>query len=137
MKFIIAGFVAIVLLCSANHASAFHSENLKVWDSLGLAQVAEFITNDVRWYPDKDYTDADEFPEFRCYKNNVDCHKLRGMYDRDRMEWLERQDRAYSCYRFGKGCDLCDRRGSTVSGCSETKPPQHPRPVVAPVPGRQ
>ena len=136
MKYLIAGLVAVVFLCSINHANAIVSEQRPYWEKLGLYDLAEFVTANPSWKPGKDYTDKDSFPHFRCHQRNIECSKLRGLYESEYQHWLREKDRAYNCYRHGRGCDVCIRNGSAVSGCSETKPAQHPR-YVHPAAGRQ
>lgn len=129
MKYMISGLVSIVFLCSVNHASAeVHSKELPRWERLGLVDLVEHLTFQVSWKPNKDYTHKDEFPHFRCYQNNINCAKLRAQYDTEYSHWLREKDRAYACYRYGKGCDVCIRNGSSVNGCTETKPAQYPAP---------
>ena len=136
MKFIIAGFVSLIFICSANHASAEYLKRDDVhhqsfWNKVGVYQLTEVLTNDVRWYPGKDYSGARDFPEFRCFEGAIECSALRGQYDREYSEWSDAKERAYSCYRYGKGCDVCYRPvTSPGGGCTETKPPQHPFPTT-------
>lgn len=43
-----------------------------------------------------------EFPPFRCYGDSVQCSYERGLWERERDEWLKDKDAAYRCGRYGE-----------------------------------
>lgn len=45
-----------------------------------------------------------EFPPFRCSGDSVKCSFQRGVWERQREEWLKMKDRSYRCGRYGE-CD--------------------------------
>jgi len=51
------------------------------------------------YYP---HNPTGEFPPFRCSGNSVECSFQRGVWEKQREEWLKAKDTAYRCGRYGK-----------------------------------
>ena len=45
-----------------------------------------------------------DFPPFRCSGGSVECSYQRGVWEKQREEWLKAKDVAYRCGRYGE-CD--------------------------------
>ena len=48
--------------------------------------------------------EASGYPNFVCYSDPIECSRQRGAYDAAKLQWMEAQQNAYNCGRYGKDC---------------------------------
>lgn len=72
---------------------------------LGIYKIYDVITDQKEWEPGQSYGQAEQFPPFRCRGDSIQCAYERGVYEREREEWLDRKNKAYECGRYGRNCE--------------------------------
>ena len=45
-----------------------------------------------------------EYPNFVCNSDPVECSYQRGIYDQAKEQWYQAKDNAYNCGRYGTDC---------------------------------
>ena len=45
-----------------------------------------------------------EYPNFICNSDPVECSYQRGIYDQAKQQWYQTKDDAYNCGRYGTDC---------------------------------
>jgi hypothetical protein len=48
--------------------------------------------------------DVNEYPNFICNSDPVECSYQRGIYDQAKEQWYQAKDNAYNCGRYGTDC---------------------------------
>ena len=72
---------------------------------IGLSWLWGEVTKEPEWTPGTVYSAESEFPPFRCSGDSIKCAYEKGVYEREREEWMDRKNKAYECGRYGRNCE--------------------------------
>ena len=75
----------------SSKANAFGDTEEGILYGLGIYKIYDIITEEEPWEPGQTYGTTSEFPPFRCRGDSVKCAYQRGVYEREREEWEDRQ----------------------------------------------
>ena len=98
-----AFILALMLVSTQAHAIGDREQGILY--GVGLSWLWSEIRKEPQWTPGTVYSAESEFPPFRCSGDSVKCSYERGVYERERAEWMDRKNKAYECGRYGRNCE--------------------------------